>query len=99
MGKIAEPVKKSYHFSLGNSTTGPVGFCARVIATSKTQAVLRLQEALFAVPDVKVFDDQQDDEDSSPGEGIEYINVYLNATAVRASHIDEVDDLDDEDGE
>lgn len=96
VSESSELTLQSYHFSLGNSTDGPVGFCARVLATSKEQAVARLQEALHAVSEVKIFDDMQDDEDMSPGEGIEYINVYLNADAVQASDIDEIDDPHDE---
>ena len=37
---------KSYHFSLGNSTFGAVGYCARVQANSRAEALKLLKEAL-----------------------------------------------------
>lgn len=43
--KPAKPLK-SYHFSLGNSAQGPVGYCARILATSKKAAIARLRKLL-----------------------------------------------------
>ena len=45
----------SYHFSAGNSSCGPIGFCARVLACSKQQAIERLLQALPS--EVVLFDD------------------------------------------
>jgi hypothetical protein len=36
----------SYHFDIGNSSTGPLGCCARVTATSRTAALKMLRAAL-----------------------------------------------------
>jgi hypothetical protein len=36
----------SYHFSLGNSFDGPIGFCARVDAETAEEAVTKLNKAL-----------------------------------------------------
>ena len=78
--------ERSYHFSLGNSSDGPVGFCARITATSKKEAVERLKEAL--PEDISV------DLDSAAGGklGVGYIQVYINPDAITAKDIDEVDD-------
>ena len=76
---------QSYHFSLGNSNEGPVGYCARVDATSEEEAVellkARLPESVMA-------------QGSGGNEylGNEYIEVYLNIEAITTSDIDEVDD-------
>jgi hypothetical protein len=70
----------SYHFCLGNSTEGPVGFCARVDATSKEEAVELLKAKL---PDSVMVQGSG---------GNEYIEVYLNNEAITTSDIDEVDD-------
>lgn len=71
----------TYHFSLGNSTDGPIGFCARIRADSEEAAIERLKAQLC---DTEVsIDDREDGE---------YIEVYFNADAVKASDIDEVDD-------
>ena len=71
---------KSYHFCLGNSTEGPVGYCARVDATSKEEAVELLKARL---PNSVLVSDSFGDE---------YIEVYLNIEAITKSDIDEVDD-------
>ena len=71
---------KSYHFCLGNSNDGPVGYCARVDATSKEEAVELLKARL---PDSVMVQDSGGDE---------YIEVYLNNEAITTSDIDEVDD-------
>lgn len=73
---------KSFHFSLGNSSDGPVGFCARVKASSKQAAIDRLKRALPVELDVRV--DSENDED------VEYVQVYFNPEAITAAAIDEV---------
>ena len=71
---------QSYHFSLGNSNEGPVGYCARVDAISEDEAVELLKARL---PDSVMVSDSF---------GNEYIEVYLNIEAIPKSDIDEVDD-------
>ena len=78
--------EKIHHFSVGNSSTGPIGFCADVRATSPDEATERLREALQHVLEVHLrsiadFPDH-----------VEYLNVYINPDAVTASNIDEVKD-------
>ena len=76
---------KSYHFSVGNSTDGPIGMCARILAPSKKDAVRVFQDALGEYMSVP------------PNEGdasIEYIHVYFNEEAITAEDIDEVGDED-----
>ena len=72
---------KSYLFSLGNSTDGPVGFCARVKGTSPEDALAKLRAALPEV--VEVLDGNSDDD------AIEYLNVYINPDAVTVEGIED----------
>jgi len=73
---------KSYHFSLGNSRNGAIGFCASVRGHSKREAVERLKRLLPTEVGVKNCDF---------GTG-EYLEIYFNPTAIRARNIDEVEE-------
>ena len=73
---------KSYHFSLGDSSTGPIGFCARILAPSPERALELLREAL---PEELPADELADHS------VVEYIRVYLNQDAISVLDIDEVD--------
>jgi hypothetical protein len=74
---------KSYHFDVGNSTDGPIGYCARVWASSKQEALEILRKHLC---EESVLISNEVDED---GKGIEYLAVYVNAQAVSVKDIDE----------
>lgn len=82
------PTKKaklrSYHFSLGDSSNGPVGFCARVNAASKKEAVAYLREVIGI--EVEVFRHML--------ESGEYVAVYFNPDKITEDDIDEVEDAD-----
>lgn len=65
-----------YSFDLGNSNTGPIGFCADVKADSREEAVERLRELL---------PEELDAGDDCGRE--EYIRVYLNGNAVTVEDI------------
>jgi len=75
---------KSYHFSFGNSTSGPVGFCAQVAADTRGEAAAKLrravQQSTGASGEVAI---------RSAGPDIEYLAVYFNPEAIRTSDIDE----------
>ena len=73
---------KRYHFSLGNSSEGPIGFCAAVTANSRKQAVKILRDALPVEVNPHVGDGDQ---------RIEYVEVYFNADAITEANIDEED--------
>jgi hypothetical protein len=73
---------KNYHFSLGNSTEGPLGFCATVRAQSKAAAVTRLKELLPEELEVK----------PEGLEGGEYVTIFLNSGAINARDIDEAEE-------
>jgi hypothetical protein len=80
---------KSFHFSLGNSSKGPIGFCAAVKAEDKTAAVKKLRKALVS------FGQELD---ASKATGIkiyhpevEYLQVYFNSDAITLDSIDEVE--------
>lgn len=76
----------SYHFDLGNSTDGPIGFCARVTAESAEAAIEILKEALPESVEIGCHDETG---------SIEYLAVYLNADAITLSDIDEEDEIND----
>ncbi|HEY1292851.1 MAG TPA: hypothetical protein VGJ60_07230 [Chloroflexota bacterium] len=70
------------HFSLGNSSRGPIGFCARVDAGNKSEAVEKLKEY--------IEDLNREVSVSSYDDDIEYFEVYLNPDVISTRHIDEV---------
>lgn len=70
----------SYHFDVGDSGAGPIGLCARVRAATKTEALALLREALPEQVSVASGDG---------AEGVEYINVYINDTAITESDADD----------
>lgn len=62
------PSRNSYHFDLGNSTEGPIGYCARVVAESPEEACEILRDRidkLFSC--ARVWGEGED----------EYIEVYF----------------------
>lgn len=69
-----------YHFSCGNSTDGPIGFCAVVKADTKEQALEKLRAAL-----PQTIEEVTDEE-----HGVEYCSIYINPNAVTVQDIDEV---------
>jgi len=75
---------KSYHFSLGNSASGPIGFSAQVKANTQNEAAAKLrravQQSTGAASEVAL---------RLPDPDIEYLAVYFNPDAIRASDIDE----------
>ena len=66
---------KSYHFDLGNSSDGPIGFCARVFADSKEQALEQLLKGLdtYSDPggDYTLYDDMDISDQKPPAPGVE----------------------------
>ncbi len=83
---------KLFHFSCGDSSKGPVGFCATVAAKDKKSALERLKELL---PEEEEIDWPYGERK----EAGEYIQVYFNDAAIVLTDIDAVEDVDDEDGE
>lgn len=77
---------KSYHFSLGDSSAAPIGFCARIVANSKAEALQLLRDSL--------------PEELDAGQGLnssnEYIMVYFNEDAISEADIDEEEDEEED---
>jgi hypothetical protein len=75
---------KRYHFSVGDSTDGPIGLCAAVYATSKERAVQvlreRLNQVLGGCGEFPVGDS---------AEQVEYINVYVAPERIGLADLDE----------
>jgi hypothetical protein len=72
---------KSYHFDVGNSNDGPLGFCATIRANNKKEALERLQALL---PGEWPIDVGQN--------GNEYLQVYFNSDHITIKDINEVTD-------
>ncbi len=74
---------KTYHFSCGNSTKGPIGFCAEVVADTQEKAVSRLRRALVdalgPLEMVRIRLEQP---------WIGYVNVYINPDYIGVSEIE-----------
>ena len=70
--------KKSYLFDAGNSTEGPIGFCARIKAKDETEAVAILQNYLC---DNLHFQEALDMEvrDEHKQAGVQYVTIYFGS--------------------
>ena len=83
-------MKFEYHFDLGDSSPGPIGYCARVWADSREQAVERLRAVLpdcaNLLPDRLNFDEDTPAALAHPH--VVYIEAYLNAAAIGVDSID-----------
>jgi hypothetical protein len=86
---------KSYHFDVGNSTSGKIGMCLRVNGETTEQAVGFASEFLL--------DRGHEFQIEGPGAvdektaGVEYCTVYLNPVGLTAADIDEENDAEDGD--
>ena len=75
-----------YHFGVGNSTHGPVGYCAAIYAESPEDALEVLRGMLEGDG---VLGHLIDDPDARENGGIDYLNVYFNPEKVTLEDIDE----------
>lgn len=78
---------REYHFSAGNSSTGPVGFCAVVRAHSKLEAVKILESV---IPEEEYSTGMEANDETG---SVVYLNVYFNSLKISTRHIDEVTDV------
>ena len=76
----------SHHFDCGNSTTGTIGFCGRIQAADKNEALEILRDVL---PDELRITPVGEDENNAR---VEYLAIYLSPQNVQIHDIDEVDD-------
>lgn len=82
---------KSYHFDLGNSVDGPVGYCTRIKATSRREALKILKAVLpeeASIRDLLCGTDAQ-------LRAVEYLNVYFSDNVTTG----DIDDSEDVKGE
>lgn len=68
--------ERIFHFDVGDSTYGSIGFCAAVRARSRSAALKRLRKNLPRELPI------------APQEGAEYIRVYINPCALSTRDID-----------
>jgi hypothetical protein len=74
-----------YHFSLGDSTSGAIGFCAAVRAKSRKEAVALLRSGLpEEIPVVRSR--------KVPKRGVEYVQVYLNLERIDVKHVEFIEE-------
>ena len=76
----------SSHFSVGDSTSGPVGFCARVLASTRNEALAKLKRVLNRCTGTACEVALR-----CPAEDAEYFTIYFNPEGIRVSDIDEVE--------
>lgn len=78
---------KQFHFSLGNSSKGPIGFCALLKADSKKDAVALLKKVL---PDELEIRPLGNDKENA---AVIYIAAYFNDKAITVRAIDEEEEV------
>lgn len=83
---------KSYHFDLGNSNQGPIGFCARVTAESAKEAAEKLRSAVESMN--AEFDLAKGAGLKSDNPALEYLQVYFNPEKISERYIDEVNPVE-----
>lgn len=67
----------TYHFDIGNSSVGPIGYCARIEADDKEEAVAKLRD-MVRYASVPLMD-----------MGNEYVRVYFNHESITVDMIDD----------
>ena len=74
----------SYLFDCGNSTEGPIGFCARVTAKDEAEALVRLENFMLQRlgPEMDI-----DIDGATKAGGIEYFTVYFGAENLKPDDI------------
>ena len=80
---------KRFHFSFGDSSKGPVGYCAAIEAETPEQAVELLKKQMPEQWEVNGNPDEEGHHE------LDYIEVYFNTDAITVKDIDEVIELDD----
>jgi hypothetical protein len=80
---MADEKLKSFHFDCGNSNEGPVGFCGRIKAKNRREALRIMRRVLPTEVKVRPIGD---DEDNGR---VEYIEAYFNEKRVTISDVDE----------
>jgi hypothetical protein len=82
---------RSYHFDLGDSNAGPVGYCARVFAETSEEAVEILRRCIKANLSTPLHLGPDDHD-------IEYLELYFNEEAITVDAIDDEEPVDDDGG-
>jgi hypothetical protein len=89
---------KSFHFSLGDSSDGPIGFCASIKAKTQEDALAALRDAIEAInrehslPDDRGNRAYMSVDSVRPTLEVEYIQVYFNPDKITLDDIDDEDD-------
>jgi hypothetical protein len=81
--------KFSFHFSCGNSTDGPIGFCGRVEGETKEEALEIMKKVLPREVIIRPYGSNEDN-----GK-VEYIEAYITPENMTLEDIDEVNELDE----
>lgn len=77
---------KRFHFSLGNSSKGPIGFCATVTAEDMNDAVKKLKAAVAWLGEL---DGKKASGMGAEHPDVDYLQIYLNANAITCRSIDD----------
>jgi len=81
---------KKFHFSLGNSSKGPIGFCATVVAEDMNEAVKKMKKAVEWIGEL---DGKKASGLGSEHPDVEYLQVYFNANAITWKAIDDEEEV------
>lgn len=84
------PKLKSFHFDCGNSTHGHIGFCARIRAATKNEALEILRRVLPT--EMKVHPCGGDADNGR----VEYIRAYISPDHVTLKEVDDGEDVEED---
>lgn len=76
--------ERQYHFSCGNSTSGPIGLCGTVRARSRDEAVKIFRDHVCAELDADMGDSS----------AVDYMRVYIESDNITINDIDMIDGED-----
>ena len=87
---------KDFHCDLGDSSQGPIGYCARILAYSAEQALEILKDVItedlgggsFAAPEIDITNALRGTQHDA---AVQYVAVYFNPDALNIQDINEWD--------
>ena len=78
----------SFHFDCGNSTTGQIGFCGRIRARTREEA-LRIMKRVLPT-EIKIHSCAESDDDAR---AVEYLEAYISPDNITLDDVDDGEEI------